>query len=351
LLELLRARVGVDGLEHPGLLAAMLVLAVVALVASLRRAAPAFAWPALEEIRAAGGRRHDPLGALARVLRLLALVALALVLAGPVSKHPREPATSEGLDVVLVLDTSTSMRALDAEVEGEWRTRLDLALRVVKRFALHRVADGDRIGLVAFGERAFTHCPLTRDGRLLEAALARVEPGMAGESTALGDALALAVKRVDPGGEGVSAPAAGRVVVLLTDGRSNAGSIPTDVAAALAATRGVRVHTVGIGSSGAVPIAGDEGAARRGLRFERHDLDAATLERIAATSGGRYFHARSPQHLEAVYAEIDTLERVPREWGSEAFEREERPEPFLMLAGAMLLGELATTRLARRRLP
>ncbi len=337
-------------LERPWLLGVLAVLALAALALSLRRSPRALAWPALDEVRAAGGRRRDPLLAMSRALRVGALLALALAAAGPLARDPRPPPPSEGLDLVLALDTSLSMRALDAEVDGVWRTRLELAREVVRRFALHRVVEGDRVGLVVFGETAFTQCPLTRDGRLLGAALERVAPGMAGEATALGDALALAVKRVGLASDD-AARGAGRVVVLLTDGRSNAGVIPTDVAIALARARGIRVHTVGIGSKGEVPIAGSEGQAGRGLRFERHDLDAETLASIATATQGSFFEARTPDDLEAVYQEIDGLERVPRRATGEARPEEPLPEPFLAMAGALLLGELATARVLRRRLP
>jgi Ca-activated chloride channel family protein len=334
-------------LERPALAAALLALGALALLASLRARPPAIAWPALDEIRAAGGRPRDRIRTLARVLRAAALAALALAAAGPLAGGPRALPPSRGLDLVLVLDTSTSMRALDARVRGEWRTRLELAREVVQRFALHRVADGDRVGLVVFGETVFTQCPLTRDGRLLAAALERVAAGMAGEATALGDALALAVKRAAPG---PGAPGAGSLVVLLTDGRSNAGAIPPDVAAALAAARGVRVHTVGIGSQGEVAMAGEPGEPGRGLRFERHDLDVATLETIARATGGRRFEAREPGDLAAVYREIDALERAPREPAAAA-EAAPRPAPFVAFASACLLCEVAAARTLRRRLP
>jgi Ca-activated chloride channel family protein len=337
-------------LERPGLAVALLAVGALAFLASLRARPPALAWPGLDEIRAAGGRPRDPIRALARVLRAAALAALALAAAGPLAGGPRALPPTRGLDLVLVLDTSTSMRALDARLGGEWRTRLELAREVVQRFALHRVADGDRVGLVVFGETVFTQCPLTRDGRLLAAALERVEAGMAGEATALGDALALAVKRAAPGPPGPAAPGAGRLVVLLTDGRSNAGAIPPDVAAGLAAARGVRVHTVGIGSRGEVAIAGAAGEPGRGLRFERHDLDVATLETIARATGGRRFEAREPGDLEAVYREIDALERVPREPAA-ALEAAPRPAPFVAFASVCILGEIAAARTLRRRLP
>ncbi len=256
------------------------------------------------------------------------------------------------LDLVLVIDTSGSMRALDAEVERRVSTRLDLAKRVVARFATARVAEGDRVGLVAFGENAYTQCPLTSDGNLLAAALARVEVGAAGEATALGDALALAVKRVSPSsGTRAAEPSKGGVIVLLTDGRSNAGAIPVDVAIDLAAHAGVRVHTVGIGSGGEeVPMASGPGGTGHGLRFERHDPDPKTLRRISSATGARFFAATRSRDLAAVYAEIDALERIERPLPARP-RQVQRAEPVLAMAGALLMVEIALARIARRRLP
>ncbi len=340
---------GFGGFASP---AWLLLLVVVALGVGLAaRARPAaIRWPALAEARTAGAGSGDLLRWLALGLRTLALVALVLVLARPVTESREVRDRHEGLDMVLVVDASGSMRALDAQVDGQWHTRFDLAREVVARFGKRRVAAGDRVGLVVFGDSAFTQCPLTSDGDLLRAALDRVEPGIAGEATALGDALALAVKRVAPEGEeaGAQGPAAGRLVVLLTDGRANAGAVPSEVAASLAAQLRTRVHTVGIGSRGEVAMAhpNREGA----VQFERHDLDPETLELIARSTGGRFFHARASADLEAVYAEIDALERVerpapPRVSGAPA------PEPFLALAGGLLLLELLVARIALRPLP
>jgi Ca-activated chloride channel family protein len=246
------------------------------------------------------------------------------------------------------------MRALDAEDDGHFRTRIELAREVVARFAEVRVAEGDRVGLVVFGDTAFTQCPLTRDGALLAASLGRVEAGMAGEATALGDALALAVKRVlgDADAQRPNAPGrplAGRLVVLLTDGRSNAGSVPSEVAAALAAHHGVRVHTVGIGGEGEVAMAGGAPDARD-LERQRHDLDATTLQQIASSTRGRAFQALSSGDLEAVYREIDQLERVERE-APPRLTGAPVPEPFLALAALAVGLELLGTRALNRRLP
>jgi Ca-activated chloride channel family protein len=338
---------------RPWLAAAILVPALLWLLGTLRAARPAFAWPALEEARAAGAWRGDPLTPALVALRAAAVALLALALAGPLRRGELPPETRPGLDVVLAVDASGSMRALDAEVAGEWRRRLDLAREVVARFAAQRAGAGDRVGVVVFGDTAFTLCPLTHDGALVAAALERVEAGMAGESTALGDALALAVKRAAGGseepGETATSPREGRLVVLLTDGRSNAGAVPVDVASALARATGTRVHTVGIGSRGEVAMASRSGRGRA-LRFERHDLDQETLRGIAATSGGRSFEARSSAELGAVYAEIDGLERIARETPRQTT-GDARPEPLVAGAGLLLLGELLLGRSVLRRLP
>jgi Ca-activated chloride channel family protein len=180
-----------------------------------------------------------------------------------------------------------------------------------------------------------------------------VEAGIAGEGTALGDALALAVKRAggDPADPGAPGPAAGRVVVLLTDGRHNSGSLAVEPATAIAAAARVRVHAVAIGSAGAeVPMAPGPGELQLRPRHERHDVDPAGLRAVAAATGGRFFLAQRSSDLAAVYAEIDRLERVARRLPARV-RRSARPEPLLAAAGGLLLGELALARVLARRIP
>ena len=340
---------GIDAFAHPWAFALCAALVLGVLVAA-RRAAPAvFEWPALADARRAGARRRDLVRGASRALRLLALLALAALLAGPEGVHRAPPEPGMGLDLTLVLDASGSMRALDTRSGDAWQSRLDLAREVVARFAARRAAEGDRVALVVFGESAFTLCPLSSDGALLSRALEKVTPGMAGEATAIGQALALAVKRAAGarGGPPAAAPGAGRAVVLLTDGRHNAGAPSVEVATELAAAAGVRVHAVGIGSAGEeVAIPGPGGA----LHFERHDVDAAALHAVAAATGGRYFAARRPRDLEAVYAEIDQLERAAYVRPARV-RRTDRPEPLLAAAGFLVLAEIALARVGRRPLP
>jgi Ca-activated chloride channel homolog len=334
----------IDGFLRPALGVALAGLALLACGIAARRPLRALAWPAVREGLAAGARRHDGLRALALALRAAALLLLAAALAGPLGPARPVRTHEQGIDLMLVLDTSESMRALDAELGASPHTRLELAREVVARFALHRVASGDRVGLIVFGDSAFTQCPLTSDGRLLRAALERVEAGMAGQATALGDALAIALKRL----HGLRETGAGQLVVLLTDGRSNADNVPTDVAAALAASLGIRVHTVGIGGAGEVAMATRSG--RRSLETSRQDLDVETLAQIAAASGGRFFRARSPSDLAAVYEAIDQIERVERE-APPARTGEPAPEPLLAGAGLLLAVELLAARVLGRRIP
>ena len=333
-------------LRHP---AALLLWAgaIFAAVKIVRRRAEAWAWPALAEARAAGGHAGEADRWLRAGLRALAIAALAVAIAGPVVQRRAAAPPELGLDLMLVVDASGSMQALDAKLGAGWGTRLDLAREVVSRFAQRRAASGDRVGLVVFGEEAFTQCPLTRDGRLLAASLERVRPGVAGENTALGDALALAVKRV---AARTDARDDARVVVLLTDGRSNAGEIPVDVATELARSQNVRVHTVGIGGEGRVAIERSQGAARRGLHFARQDLDADTLEWIADHTGGRFFAARRPADLEQVYETIDALERSERPSQARRLSTP-RPEPWLAAGGGFLALELLALSALRRPLP
>lgn len=362
---------GIDAFEAPERLPWLLLLVLLALGLAFRRKEPGVPWPGMTEAARAGARRLEFTPGLALLLRAAALLCLGVVLARPVKLFEPPPEPGRGLDLILVLDTSASMRALDAgaaprqsdpfdprdalrgassadaaSATNPYRTRLELAKQVVSRFAEHRVSEGDRVGLVVFGSTAFTLCPLTSDGELLSAALRRVEVGVAGEATALGDALALAVKRAPK-----SDSAAGRVVVLLTDGRSNAGSIPIEIASALAAGDKLRVHTVGIGTGGeevAVAMRGARGESR--LRFERHDTDPETLERIAQTTGGRYFAATRSSDLHAVYDAIDSFERIDRPLPPQ-IRQTLHAEPLLATAGAMLLLEITIAGIVRRRVP
>jgi Ca-activated chloride channel family protein len=263
--------------------------------------------------------------------------------ARPVGLVPENPAGGSGVDLVIALDASGSMLALDGQLEGRQVTRLALAKRAVADFV--RARGGDRVGLVVFGEHAFTQCPLTVDHRLVQEALARVEAGLVGDATAVGEAIGLGTQRLSVAD---SSDQGQRILVLVTDGRHNSGKLAPQTAAELATRAGVRIHAVGVGTSGLVPFA--QPGAGTPMRFERVDLDRDTLQSVASSTGGHFFHARRPEDLGGVAAAIDRLEARPR--AIEPKYRHASLAPLsLSLALALLLVEAALAHGLARRLP
>ncbi|AFL72692.1 VWA domain-containing protein [Thiocystis violascens] len=256
-------------------------------------------------------------------LLLAALVWILLVLAAARPQWVGEPIglPIAGRDLMLALDISGSMEQEDYELNGRAVTRLAAVQAVATDFVKRR--DQDRLGLILFGTQAYLQTPLTFDGATVDTLLNEAVVGLAGRETAIGDAIAVAVKRLREQPEGQ------RVLVLLTDGQNTAGTLDPLVAAQLAAQAGVRIHTIGIG--------GGEMGIRTpfGIRLMRQgsDYDPATLKQIAELTGGRFFSATNREELETVYAELDRLEPNERD------ERTFRPQRALFVwpASAALL--------------
>ena len=251
--------------------------------------------------------RLDPLPA---AMLALASVCLAVAMAGPRSGDATTRVKREGIAIMLAVDRSGSMDARDF-VKGDYGiSRLDAVKVALKEFVTGGDdGDGrpnDLIGLVAFGTYADGICPLTLDhGNLLsivdDVQVARIQSEAA---TAVGEGLALAVERLR------AHPARSKVIVLLTDGVSNAGEIEPLQAAELAASLGIKVYTVGAGSTGIAPMPFQTGSGRTALRRVAVEMDEQTLMEIAERTGGRYFNAKSAQGLLETYDEIDALERT-----------------------------------------
>ncbi len=241
----------------------------------------------------------------------LATVALAIALAGPRIGDQSRRVEREGIAIMMVVDTSGSMQALDLSTEDQERTRLQAVQDVFEQFVVG--GDGlsgradDSIGVVGFARYADTVCPLTLDhtnvvavARDLEIVKDRAEDG-----TAIGDALGLAVERLR------KSPARSRIAVLLTDGVNNAGLESPSAAAELAKTQNVKVYTIGAGTRGLAPVrVRDPFTGRSVLRSMPVEVDEATLKEIADRTGGRFFRATDAAGLEEVYREIDRLERT-----------------------------------------
>ena len=226
----------------------------------------------------------------------LAWIALVLAAAQPRFVGEPQPLTSQGRDLMLALDLSGSMAVGDFDVRGQVVDRFTVVNAVARDFVRNR--EGDRVGLVLFGSRAYLQAPLTFDRETVVEMLGEAELGIAGEETAIGDAIGLAVKHLR------NRPADERVLVLLSDGANNVGTLEPLHAAEIAAEEGVRIYTIGIGSGQQV-VQTPFGPRRVGTDAE---LDEKTLHAIAQRTGGTYFRARDTEGLLEVYRRIDTLE-------------------------------------------
>lgn len=232
------------------------------------------------------------------VLRLLAMSLLVLALARPLFGETEEIVISEGIDIVLGLDISGSMRAEDFQPDN----RLKVAKDVARRFIEGR--KGDRIGLVVFASAAYTQCPLTTDYSVLLSMLGDVDFGDIKDGTAIGSAVATGVNRLR------EADSSSRVMVLLTDGRSNSGTVDPITAARLAKAVGVRVHTIGAGSLDEAPFPVEDPIF--GTRYVTMpvEIDEETLREVAGITGGSYFRAHDAGALAAIYQKIDAMEKT-----------------------------------------
>lgn len=251
-------------------------------------------------LQAAG---HGPLVPRSRLLPALAVLAwLLLVLAAARPQQVGEtvhlPVT--GRSLMLAVDLSGSMQTPDMQQGGRDASRLDAVKAVAGDFIERR--GGDRIGLILFGDQAYVQAPLTLDRATVHTLLDEAQIGLAGQQTAIGDAIGLAIKRLR------AAPAGNRVMVLLTDGASNAGSVAPLKAADLAAQEGVRIYTIGVGS-GEVVMRGPFGFTQT----VQSDLDEDTLKAIASKTGGQYFRAADAASLKRIYAELDRIEPLSKD--------------------------------------
>lgn len=275
------------------------------------------------------------------VLRAAVITLIIVAIARPQEGKKETEVESTGVDIILTLDTSGSMRAMDFTIDGKPVTRLDAVKDVAASFIEKRA--GDRIGMVVFGNEAFTQAPLTLDHTLLVKLLNGLEIGMAGDSTAIGQALAVSVERIK------DIKAKSKIIILMTDGRNNAGEIAPDKAAEIAAAFGVKVYTIGIGTNGPAPFVVDTPFGKR-VVHERVDLDEGTLKAIAAITGARYFRATDTKELVKIYGEIDKFEKTEVKV-KEYMEYEERFYWFLLPAMFLFLCEIVLARTLLKKLP
>jgi len=297
---------------------------------------PAVRFPDVAVAKQISGKLVHWKSHLRMAMRVLVLTLLVFALARPQAGSGTESVLSEGIDIVLAIDVSGSMRAEDFKPKN----RLAVAKEVVADFITGRTSD--RIGMVVFAADSFTQCPLTLDYNVLLELLDSVEIGMIDEArTAIGMAVATAANRLR------ESDAESRVVILLTDGRSNAGEIDPITAAQAAAALGIRIYTIGAGTpeGGLVPV-DDPIRGRRYLRVE-NDIDEEMLQEIAALTGGRYFRATSEGMLATIYERIGELEKTKIEVKHFTTYKELAPRLMLMAMVLLLLELLAGATIAR----
>ncbi len=276
--------------------------------------------------------RHLPF-----VLRTAAYALLVVALARPQNIEQNVRTSTEGIDIMLSIDVSGSMLARDFKPD-----RITAAKEVAASFISDRV--GDRLGLVVFAGEAFTQSPLTTDQSTLQTLLARIRSGLIEDGTAIGNGLATAINRLR------ESEAKSKVIILLTDGINNRGEIAPMTAAEIARAQGIRVYTIGVGSRGTAPYPAVDMFGNMTFINQKVEIDEKTLTEIARLTGGRYFRATDKEKLQAIYDEINQLEKSR----VEVTERITYHELFLgwvLAALALLTAELLLSNLVLKRIP
>lgn len=297
-------------------------------------------------------------------LRVLGLVLVILALARPQKGRDEFRVRTEGIAMEMCIDRSGSMQAMDFQIDGKRANRLDAVKKVFRDF----VAGGDDlpgrpddlIGLVVFGGYADAKCPLTLDhGALLEVLKATEIPKPIHDRkgrvvnedllqeemmTAIGDAIMVGVDRLK------DSKAKSKVIVLLSDGKHNIGAVTPEEAAEAAKEYGIKVYTIGVGSTGMAPFPAEDAFGRKLLIKQPVELDETTLRQIAKTTGGKYFNAKNTKTLESIYGEIDKLEKTKSE-GKLYTEYRELYQWFMLPGLALVLSQVVLSSTRFRSLP
>ena len=329
---------------HPYLLLLLLLLPIAAWLKGRRGKPPAFIYSSVQLLRGVQDITKSHAGRLLASLRWLTLALFIVALAQPrLTKFDTTKATASGVDIVVAFDLSGSMAAEDFEIRSKRVNRVQMAKSVLEGFITQR--PNDRIGLVAFGTQAYIASPITLDHDFLLKNLERMNLNtINGNQTAIGSALSTAVNRLR------ELKSKSKIVILMTDGVNNAGKVAPLTAAEAAQALGVKVYTIGVGTQGQAPMPATDMFGRRVYQMVPVDIDETTLTKISDMTGGKYYRADNAEKFQAIYSEIDKLEKT--EVDVKKFAHHTELFAWLISIGVVLLtAEIALGQTTLRRLP
>ena len=292
-----------------------------------RQGRPALRFPAVSLVSGLGRSWRVRLAPLPALLRLLAVVLFLTALAGPRTILEEAKYSAEGIDIMLVIDTSRSLASEDFVLNGQRHNRLEVIKDVVAGFIDGR--SHDRIGIVAFAGLAYTVSPLTKDYAWLKENLRRIDFDLIEDGTAIGSALSSALIRLK------DSKAKSKVIILLTDGVNNSGRVAPLEAAQAAKALGIRVYTIGAGTKGYVPYPVKGLFGKTYYQQVKTDVDEETLQAIADTTGGKFFRATDTASLRQIYQEIDRLEKT--EFEETGYRQYQELFGICLVAGLLIL--------------
>jgi Ca-activated chloride channel family protein len=289
---------------YPELLWLLLLLPALAFWKGKKGKSPAIQYPSASILKKIGIQRKFQAGRWLMFLRMVTLAFVIIGLARPQLGKRVAEIEASGIDILLVMDISGSMEALDFTLNNEPASRIEVVKMVVSKFIDQR--PNDRLGLIAFASNPYMVSPLTLDHSWLQQRLQSVEIGMIEDGTAIGSAIATGVNRLR------SLDSKSRVIILLTDGVNNAGKVSPLAAAEAAGVMGIKIYTIGAGSKDKAPVPVTDPFGNRRLIMMKVDLDEETLNQVAQMTGGKYFRATDTDSLKNIYSEINQLETTKR---------------------------------------
>jgi Ca-activated chloride channel family protein len=327
---------------HPQVLFLLLLIPLLAVWKGRRGTPVAIRMPSTDDAVKAGARPRSKIGGFLVFLSLLSLALLILALARPRHGTGSSDIEASGIDIIVALDVSGSMEALDFKLEGKPVNRLEAVKDVIGKFVQER--PNDRIGLLAFAGRPYLVSPLTLDQEFLAKRLKGVSMGQVEDGTAIGSAIASSASHLR------DSKAKSRIVILLTDGVNNAGAVNPLTAAEAAEALGIKVYTIGAGTRGEAPVPVRDAFGRTHLQTMTVEIDEEMLREVATATGGQYFRATDTDSLKEIYESINQLETTTRKL--KKYQRYDELYLYFLVPGVfLLLLELVLTQTRFRRLP